>query len=99
MITRIFRVRIDTELREEFERKFATISVEAVESVAGFISAWIGKPTEWAPDEYVMISNWRDESALMTLAGDDWSQAHIPDGMEKFVKECRVHHYRSFDRF
>ncbi len=96
MITRIFRVRINPELRDEFEAKFQDISIRAVQAQKGFISVSIGKPTEWAPDEYVMISIWRDEDALISFVGIDWSQAHIPLGMEKFVGQCWVHHYVIF---
>ena len=93
MITRIFRVRINPALREEFEAKFASASIQAVQNQAGFISVNIGKPTQWAPDEYVMISQWENEAALIAFVGDSWNQAHIPKGMEKYAEECWVHHY------
>ncbi len=93
MITRIFRVQITPALREEFEEKFATISIEAVESREGFKSVSIHKPTKWAPNEYVMISEWKNEESLARFAGNDWHQAVIPEGMEKFVEACWVHHY------
>lgn len=97
MITRVFRVRIDPAQRAEFEQKFQTVSIDTVETAAGFLSAEIGKPTAWAPDEYMMISRWESEDALRKFAGDSWNQAHIPAGMEKFVRECWVHHYASFE--
>jgi heme-degrading monooxygenase HmoA len=97
MITRVFRVRIDPGSRSEFEEKFADISVNFVKSSPGLVSVVIGKPTKWAPDEYVMISVWEDESALVDFAGDEWSQAHIPAGMGRFIQECWVHHYAAFD--
>ena len=96
MITRIFRVVIHPEFREEFEAKFAEISVKAVEECTGHISVSIGKPTKWSPDEYVMISEWEDESALKNFAGESWSKAFIPPGMEKFLVECWVHHYEDY---
>ena len=96
MITRIFRVRIDSALREEFETKFADISVRAVESQDGFISVYIGKPTKWAPDEYVMITCWKNEGSVRKFAGESWNQAHIPKEMQRYVKECWVHHYKNF---
>jgi hypothetical protein len=40
-----------------------------------------------------MISEWEDEAGLREFAGDDWTVAHIPEEMEKFVKRCWVHHY------
>lgn len=95
-ITRIFRVRIDVDLRQEFEEKFASISVCAVDRAPGFISVSIFKPSKWAPDEYAMISEWESEEALRAFAGEQWNHAVIPPGMEKFVVECWVHHYESW---
>ena len=56
----------------------------------------IGRPTRWDPDEYVMISRWENEQALVQFAGSDWHQAIIPAGMEKFVESCSVHHYEAW---
>ena len=95
MITRIFRVVIYPEPREEFEARFTAISLKAVEDCAGNISVSIGKPTRWSPDEYVMISEWKDEAALINFAGASWNEAVIPPGMEKFLAESWVHHYEN----
>ena len=95
-ITRVFRVEINAELRAEFETKFAEISVDTVKRASGSLSAVILKPTPWAPDEYAMISEWQDENALRAFAGDNWTRAVIPPGMEKFIKACWVHHYSTW---
>ena len=95
-IVRIFRVCIDADLRQEFEEKFSSVSVHAVDEVPGFISVSILKPSEWAPDEYAMISQWENAAALKAFAGEQWNHAVIPPGMEKFVVECWVHHYESW---
>ena len=96
MITRIFRVQIYPDLRDEFEAKFADISVKAVQAIKGFNRVSIGKPTKFSPNEYVMISEWKDEQALINFAGSDWNRAVIPQGMEKFVASCSVHHYQNW---
>mgnify|MGYP003403121689 FL=1 len=97
-ITRIFRVRIDPALRQEFEAKFSSVSVHAVDQAQGFLAVSILKPTKWAPDEYAMISQWENEAALQAFAGEEWRRAVIPPGMEKFVVECWVHHYASWQK-
>ena len=97
MITRIFRVRVPTPLHSEFELKFASISVDAVKSQPGLISVSIGRPTQWTPEEYAMMTTWQNEQSLCEFAGDNWNQAVIPLGMEKFVSECWIHHYENYD--
>jgi heme-degrading monooxygenase HmoA len=96
VITRIFRVKVPADLHAEFEAKFLSVSVPHVKAAAGLVSVSIGKPTKWVPDEYVMISVWASEGAVVAFAGDRWNQAVIPGGMERYVSECWVHHYENF---
>ncbi|WP_324262640.1 antibiotic biosynthesis monooxygenase family protein [Altererythrobacter sp. H2] len=95
-ITRIFRVRIHPELREEFERKFASVSIAAVADKEGAGDVQILRPSRWASDEYAMISQWEDEASLAAFAGENWNTAVIPPGMDKYVIACGVHHYSSW---
>jgi heme-degrading monooxygenase HmoA len=95
MITRIFRVRIHPTLRPEFERKFLEVSVPYVETKEGYISHIVGHPTKWKPDEYMLLTNWVDERALVDFAGKNWNKAVIPQGMEKYVAECWVDHFKT----
>jgi len=93
MIVRVFRAKVHRHLHAEFEAKFRTVSVDVVEGQEGIVSLTIGRPAQWAPDEFVMVSTWLDERAIVGMAGEDWSQAHIPAGMEQYIAECWVHHY------
>lgn len=43
-----------------------------------------------------MVSRWADEAALADFAGENWNQAVIPAGMERYVAECWVHHYHDW---
>ena len=95
MITRIFRVRVPLALHAEFEEKFLSVSVPFVKAELGFVSVTVGRPTQWEPEEYVMISVWRTEADVAAFAGDNWNRAVIPQGMEKYVSECWVHHYKN----
>ena len=92
-IVRIFRIEIDPAMRDEFERGFCTVSVDAVLSSDGAIACKIGWPTKWSPNTYVMISKWRDEAALVAFAGTDWNQPMIPPSMARFAQNCSVEHY------
>ncbi len=96
-ITRVFRVRIDSDLRQEFESQFSSIALHRIHEASGFISATIYKPTKWAPDEYALISQWESEASLITYYGEEWNQAVIKRGAERFVVACWLHHYQSWD--
>ena len=50
-----------------------------------------------APDEFVMISTWADIDALRAFAGEDYTAAVIPPGMEQHMVESWVHHYEVFE--
>jgi hypothetical protein len=45
-----------------------------------------------------MISVWQNEVSLVRSTGENWSLAVIPNGMERFVRECWVHHYYSWNQ-
>jgi heme-degrading monooxygenase HmoA len=96
MITRVFRVRVSREFHQEFEAKFLTVSIPKVQAAQGFVAVTVGRPTQWATEEYVMISSWENEQAVINFAGEQWNQAVIPEGMDKYVAECWVHHYENF---
>lgn len=86
-------MRIKPELRAEFEPLFRTVALASVSGVSGCRQVTMGGPTPHTPDEYAMISVWDSVEGLQDFAGEDWSLPHIPQGMEKFVDECWVHHF------
>ena len=93
MITRVYRVQIKAALREEFEPLFMTVAKGSVTAALGCTRVVVGGPTPLTPNEYAMITDWDNENSLTAFAGIDWSVAHIPEGMERFVETCWVHHF------
>ncbi|OZA42153.1 MAG: hypothetical protein B7X84_06905 [Alphaproteobacteria bacterium 17-39-52] len=87
MITRVFRVRVPLALHAEFEQKFLSVSVPLVKAEPGFVSVTVGRPTQWTPEEFFMLSVWRSEADIAAFAGENWNRAVIPQGMEKYVSE------------
>ena len=97
MIIRIFKTKVPLRLHGEFKEKFKEISVPMVQKYNGLIAIEIGEPSKWSPEEFVMISKWESEQNLIDFAGEDWSQAHIPENMAKYISEWEIHHYYSID--
>ena len=95
MIIRIFRVRIRPEQRAAFEHDFREISILHVQAQQGLVSITVGNPTKWTPEDYLLITTWENEEALLSFAGSSWNKAVIPEGMEKYVVECWVDHFES----
>ncbi|WP_430968952.1 antibiotic biosynthesis monooxygenase family protein [Spongiimicrobium sp. 2-473A-2-J] len=95
MIIRIFRATVHKELHTEFMEKFREISIPLVKTQQGLVALEIGEPTQWHPNEFVMISTWETEQHIRNFVGDQWNEAHIPSGMEKYVVQCWVRHYRN----
>ncbi len=93
MITRFYIVRIHPALREEFEALFQTVARASVADYPGCVQVTVGGPTPAAPNDYAMISVWDSEESLSEFAGSDWTVAHIPAGMEKFIDTCWLHHF------
>lgn len=93
MITRVFRAIVPEKLHDAFETKFRTVSVPLVRGQPGFESVTIGRPTRWNPNEFVMVSVWRDEESIAGFVGPAWNEPHIPEGMEHFITSCTVDHY------
>lgn len=60
------------------------------------VSVNIGKPTKWAPNEYVMISRWKRIEDIEDFVGENWNQPLVPTGMEKYVVQCWGHHFEDF---
>ncbi|WP_222982941.1 antibiotic biosynthesis monooxygenase family protein [Flagellimonas meishanensis] len=97
MIIRIFTATIPTDLHDEFEAKFKEISVPLVKKYQGLVSLEIGRPSKWNPNDFVMISKWESVKDLIVFAGEDWNQAHIPKGMEKYITACSVSHFEHIE--
>ena len=96
-ITRIFRVRIENDFRQEFEDKFSSEALYKIHQATGLVSASIYKPSKWSPNEYAAISQWENEDSLKAFFGEQWGQAAIPTGAEKYVVACWLDHFESWD--
>ena len=63
----------------------------------GMVSVHFGTPTEHTPDEYVVVSVWRDLDALRGFAGDTWNEPKLSLTEAHLLEEATVHHYRNGD--
>lgn len=95
-VIRVFTVEIEANFRSEFEHKFNTLSKRLLENASGCNGLSVLKPSKWAPDEYAMISEWENETALAEFVGAHWNMSVIPSEMQKYAKNHSVSHYLSW---
>ncbi|MBB1486190.1 antibiotic biosynthesis monooxygenase family protein [Oceanospirillum sediminis] len=96
MITRIFEVEINPVLRTEFEHDFSNLALPATQATEGCLTVSIGKPTQWTPNTYLMISQWESVQSLINFAGENWGEAVIPDAMARYAAAYRVSHFENW---
>ena len=95
MILRILRAQIFHELKDEFEKGPALMSVKLVLSQPGCVSCQVTRPIRKSSNTYAMISLWKDKKSLEAFAGEDFEEAAIPAGMSRYISSCTVEHYIS----
>jgi quinol monooxygenase YgiN len=95
MITRIFRGRVLPGKHREFERFIRTEGIPGFEANPGVVSVHFGTPTEQDPDEFVVVTVWRDLEALKAYAGERWGDPKLTLTEAHLLREASVHHYRN----
>jgi heme-degrading monooxygenase HmoA len=93
MIIRFFRAVIRDGEQEAFKSFFFRTALPFVRSQKGLESVTIGLPHASTPNEFSMLTVWRDLSALKEFAGENWREAVIHPDEAHLLKETHVHHY------
>lgn len=95
MITRIFRGRVRPGKHAEFERYIRAEGLPQFEANPGVVGVHFGTPTEQDPDEFVVVTVWRDLDALKAYAGERWGDPKLSLREAHLLEEASVHHYRN----
>ena len=93
MIVRVFRAKTKPGKAAAFEAKVKELSIPLVKGAGGMVAFYSGRPMTPTPDEFVMVTLWKDEAALKAFAGDDWTRAVIPEDERPLLERTWVHHY------
>jgi transposase/quinol monooxygenase YgiN len=93
MIIRVFRGRLKQDARLAYERLCRTTSVPLMRAQPGCLAVSIAEPTPTRPEEFVVVSIWRDLERLQAFAGERWREATILPGEADLLETARVEHY------
>lgn len=93
MILRVFRARLKPGAREAFAKLCYDVSIPLMRAQPGLIALHVGKPLPDHPDEFVLVSVWKDLESLKQFSGDTWEHPLILPGEAALVQETTVQHY------
>ena len=93
MIIRVFRARVFPDKHAEYERFIREQMVPLMQAEPGLLGFEVGSPMEPSPNEYLVVSTWRDMSSMMRFTGEKWQEPVALDGEADLVEEATVSHY------
>jgi len=95
-VVRIFRARVKPERHAEWEQLVRDVSIPELQQAEGLLAYYPGAPLG-DPEEFSMVSVWRDLGAVRTYAGKHWATPVLYPGEDEILAEVHVHHYQLFD--
>ena len=95
MIIRVFRSRVKPGKHREYERLIREEAVPLMLEAPGLVSLHVGTPLEDPPEEFLLVSIWRDLSTLRAFIGPRWREAVVLPGEAHLVAESIVDHYEA----
>jgi len=92
MVVRIYTVTINENLKEEFQKDFEEVVNSMSQSCEGLISCEIIYPNDKKPNDYQLITKWKDKESLFKFVGEEWDKVVIPEHMQRYHVSSSVEH-------
>jgi transposase/quinol monooxygenase YgiN len=93
MIIRVFRARLKPGKRAAYERLCQRVSLPIMRAQEGCLAVSIAETTPQRPENFAVVSVWRDLDALRAFVGERWREAVILPGEADLLEIARVEHY------
>lgn len=93
MVIRVFRAQVIRACKSGLGKRSSSCRFHLWKAKKGLVASYSGKPTEAAPDEFVMVTIWRTLADVKAFAGENWNRSVIPDEELPLLSETFVHHY------
>lgn len=97
MILRIFRAVVHDGKQDEFREFVTQTALPLTRKQEGLVSVTIGKPHPTSPQEFTMISVWRDLDALKRFTGEAWNKVVVLPEEADMLQASHLHHYEMAD--
>jgi DNA-binding winged helix-turn-helix (wHTH) protein/heme-degrading monooxygenase HmoA len=95
VIVRVFRGQVHPGRQREFERHLRERGIPDFRAQPGCEAVHVGVPTPESPDEFLVVSVWRDIDALRRWAGTTWAAPKVAPDEAEMLARSWVHHYQA----
>ncbi len=93
-IIRVFRATVKAGKEAAFGEFFLQKALPLVKRQDGLVSVQVGLPTSEHPQDFLMVTTWRDLESLKKFAGERWDHAAIDPEERPLLSQTSVFHYR-----
>ena len=93
MIIRVFAARLKPGMRGQYERLCRASALPLMREQPGCLSARIERIREDRPNDFVLVSLWRDIESIRAFIGERWQEAFILPGEADLLLEVSVQHF------
>jgi transposase/heme-degrading monooxygenase HmoA len=93
MIIRVFAARLKPGMRGEYERLARATALPLMHEQPGCLGARVERVREDRPDDFVIVSLWRDFESIRAYVGERWQEAISLPGEADLLLEVAVRHY------
>lgn len=93
MIIRVFRTKVKPGAHLAYEALIREQVVPRMLGAPGLVSLHVGLPLDDPPEEFLLMSVWRDLAAMRAFIGVRWREAYVFPGEEHLVFHSVVDHY------
>jgi len=93
MIVRVFQAQLKPGKRSAYERHCCEHALPLMRAQPGCLSALIGSCRLDRPNQFVVVSVWRDLQSLQAFTGEQWRQSVILPGEADLLERVCVAHY------
>jgi transposase/heme-degrading monooxygenase HmoA len=80
-------------MRHEYERLCREVAIPLMREQPGLLDARIVRVREDRPNEFAVVSLWRDVVSIQAFVGEHWQEAIILPGEADLLQEVSVQHF------
>jgi quinol monooxygenase YgiN len=96
MIIRIFRAKVRSGKQADFKKALEMLTLPNIEHRNGMVAFYPGQPVGPNPDEFILVTVWKDSAARKNHTSDDWAKSIIPAEALPLLEEWDDQDYKSF---